>query len=269
MINNKFYVSTGTFVGRNNNYNYKLIPAVRDSFDFDGFEFLIMPSFYECEEEILSFLKENKIICPSFHTDKFIGKHLEEGNYDEAHRLFKDNLNFAKRLECEKMVLHLWFGDVNKDNMDKLFEYEMLFEKECGNDILLTIENIPCMNYDPLSLWLKLMKYNKNVKFTFDTRFATFYNQYIDIFASEAWNNVRHVHISSYTGHVEEGKRLIRPILHPGEGVPDFVHLISNMPHYDGTITLESPVIDESGNINPKKLEKSISYLKELFEKYN
>ncbi|MDD7179456.1 MAG: hypothetical protein SPF67_00700, partial [Eubacteriales bacterium] len=61
---------------------------------------------------------------------------------------------------------------------------------------------------------------------------------------------------------------LIRPILQPGEGQVDFDHIISNMPHYEGSVTLESPVLSDDGSVDTATLNRSLDYLREKFELY-
>ena len=103
--------------------------------------------------------------------------------------------------------------------------------------------------------------------FIFDTRFGKFHEQYMDIFASPVWKNVKHMHASSFSGAKNEWG-LIRPILQPGEGKVDFDHIISNMPHYEGSVTLESPVIAEDGSVDIATVNRSLDFLRERFEKY-
>lgn len=269
MNRNTFYASTGTFVGRYNNYNYHEIVRMLKLIECDGFEFMYLPSYEGNEDVIANELKTNGVYCPTFHMNKYIGQHLEMGNYDEAKRCFIDNVRFANMLGSHLLVLHLWFGDISKDNMEKIFEFEYDLEHNYTQGLILTIENVPSLNFNPLYLWGELIKRNDDVVFTYDTRFGTFYDENEKIFAPDIWKRVKHVHISSFSGVVDRSKRLIRPILHPGEGVPDFDDLLSKMPPYIGGVTLESPVLSEDGIIDANKLNESIKYLRKLFEKYN
>lgn len=265
----RIIASTGTFVGRANGYDYTKMAELKDEIKCDGFEFMTMNSWYGEEDKIVSLMKENGVIFPTLHTDKNIGVYMEQGNKEEALKTLKSNLNLAERLGAEKVVVHLWSGSLDETNKTDILKTATEMTR-MGEDfgILVTIENIPSLLYSPLSLWKEMLEYNPDIKLTFDTRFATYFGEYMDIFASECWKNVEHIHISAFDKNVDRTARIIRPILHPGEGIPDFDHLFSNMPKYRGTITLESPVLAQDGTLNIEKLNKSLDYLREKTELY-
>lgn len=265
----RILASSGTFVGRANGCDYTKMAELKDEIRCDGFEFLMMSPWYGEEDKIVSLMKENEVLFPTFHTDKNIGVYMEQGKKEDALKTLHSNLSLAKRVGSEKVVVHLWSGSLDETNKTDILKTatEMV---HMGEDfgITVTIENIPSLLYSPLSLWEEMLGYNPDIKLTFDTRFATYFGEYMDIFANPCWKNVEHIHISAFNKNVDRTARIIRPILHPGEGIPDFDHLFSNMPKYRGTVTLESPVLAEDGTINKEKLNKSLDYLRGKLELY-
>ena len=264
-----FIASTGTFIGKANGYDYTQIPYMNKVIKCDGFEFMMMLPWYGEEDKIIELLKENSVNCPTLHTDKYIGVYLEQNKKKDALKIFESNLKIAKRLGSKKVVLHLWSGLLDKSNkVDILKTASEMNSMSKDYDILLTVENIPSVNYSPLELWEEMLSYDDEIKLTFDTRFATYFNENEKIFNSGVWKNVEHIHISSFDKNVSREARIIRPILHPGEGIPDFNDLFLKMPKYRGTITLESPVLGDDGKINPNKLNNSLDYLRDVVCKY-
>lgn len=268
---NKFYVSTGTVVGKANGYDHRVITGDFSRLSCDGFEIMILPAWYGKLDAIAEDLRSASLNMPVVHFDKEIGMTLAEGNkylISGAMARFEQNALFAEKVGAEKCVFHLWGGPKSDSNIDAAIGLLPEMRRICSeHGIRLMIENIPCVYSDPLSIWKKIAAVIPDMPFIFDTRFGAFHAQYMDIFASSVWKSVCHIHISSYSGGKNEWG-LIRPILHPGEGTVDFDHLISNMPHYAESVTLESPVLAPDGTIDLEKLQRSVDYLKEKFTLY-
>lgn len=268
---NKLYVSTGTIVGRANGYNHHVIEENFRRLNCDGFEIMILPAWYGRLDEIAGDLVSAGINMPVVHFDKEIGVTLAEGNkylISGAMAKFEQNAGFAEKIGAEKAVFHLWGGPKSDSNIGEAIGLLPEMRRICAeHGVKLMVENIPCVYSDPLSVWGKIAAVIPDMPFIFDTRFGAFHSQYMDIFSSPLWKNVCHMHISSYSGGKNEWG-LIRPILHPGEGTVDFDHLISNMPRYTDSVTLESPVLADDGTLDLCKLQRSLDYLKEKFSLY-
>ena len=71
---------------------------------------------YGEEDKIVSLMKENGVLFPTFHTDKNIGVYMEQGKKEEALKTLHSNLSLAKRLGSEKVVVHLWSGSLDETN---------------------------------------------------------------------------------------------------------------------------------------------------------
>ena len=270
-IKNRFYASTGTLVGRENNFDYCVIAENAKKIRADGFELMILRPWYGRLDEIAKALADAGVYTPAIHFDKEIGVMLAEGDpktSEKALELFAENVRMAKMTGAKKSVFHLWGGQKSDGAVDGAIELLPQMKEMCeaaGTELL--IENIPCVYNDPLSIWEKIYSRIPDMGFVFDTRFGKFHDQYMDIFASPTWQNVKHMHASSFLGAKNEWG-LIRPILQPGEGKVDFDHLISNMPHYEGSVTLESPVIAEDGSVDIATLNRSLDFLREKFALY-
>ena len=270
-LKNKFYASTGTLVGRENNFDYNVIIENAKDIKSDGIEFMMLRVWYGKLDEIAKARADAGVYTPVIHFDKDIGVMLAAGDpqtNEKALALFSENARMAKMIGAGKAVFHLWGGQKSDGAVDGAIELLPQMKEICeaaGTELL--IENIPCVYNDPLSVWEKIYSRIPDMGFIFDTRFGKFHEQYMDIFASPVWKNVKHMHASSFNGAKNEWG-LIRPILQPGEGKVDFDHIISNMPHYEGSVTLESPVIAEDGSVDIATVNRSLDFLRERFEKY-
>lgn len=270
-LKNKFYASTGTIVGRANNFDYNVIINNAKDIRADGLELMMLRFWYNRIDGIAEALKKAEIYTPVIHFDKDIGIMLADGDEKtnvEAMKLFCENARLAKLIGAGKAVFHLWGGPKSDSAVDGAIELLPQMRdicREAGTELL--IENIPCIYNDPLSIWEKIYSRISDMGFIFDTRFGRFHDQYMDIFTSPVWKNVKHMHASSYSGTQNE-LGLIRPILQPGEGKVDFDHIISNMPHYEGSVTLESPVLSDDGSVDIATLNRSLDYLRGKFELY-
>jgi len=264
-LNNFVFCSTGTMIGRVTGYNYNLIVENMKNISCDGFELIILPAWYDKLDEVSSALVKGNVYIPVLHIEKEIGylvSRNEDGDMAEALRLFEENCRVAHNVGAEKCVFHLWGNAPSDSHIEHNVEvFPRFLEIADKYGLILTVENIPCTTHDPISNWDRLIRYTPDVKFTLDTRFAAFHNQIETVFERrELFEHIIHVHISDFGGNrMEWGK--IRPILHPGEGVIDFDKFFDNLKFYENSITLESPVMSESG-IDIDKLNRTLGYIK-------
>ena len=264
-MNNKILCSTGTLIGRVNGYDHRIALRYRNEIHCDGFELMILPAWYGSFDDIAADFAREKMRFDVLHVEKEIGAMLGLGG-DEAVRaigLFGENCRMAMKVGAQKIVLHLWGGQVSDSNIqNNLVAYGTLCEMAEAADLVLTVENIPCTTHDPLSNFERIRKIDADARFTFDTRFGAFHAQLQKTVDNElVFPHIEHMHVSDYGGTgMEWGK--IRPILHPTEGVVDFDTLFSKLrPIYNGTVTLESPVMHEGGH-DIQKLNRSLEYIR-------
>lgn len=261
---NRLYASTGTFIGRANGFDFGIIAKTAPMVECDGFELMMLPAWYGRLHEAARVLKSARVYTPVMHFDKDIGNLLSLGEVEEAKRLFAINCAFANSVGARRGVLHLWGGmpsDCDFGVNASALPFFYAKAEEYGIEIM--VENIPCRIKTPLARLREIKAAFPRAAFVFDTRFAAFCGE-IDSFlnADDMWRGgVSHIHISDYNGGGAE-KGLIRPILHPGEGVIDFDSFFKRLPRYEGTVTLESPVLSAEGETDVKKLNATLSYLK-------
>jgi len=266
-MKNKIICSTGTSIGRENNCDYRIMADIAPMLDCDGFELMMLRAYYDCLDDIPSFFRNTGMKFPVIHADKQIGDLIsknEDGDANEAIRRFRLNCKLGADMNCERIVLHLWGGVASDKTIQLNIDFaEILLPiaKEYG--LRLTVENIPCVIADPLSHWKVLADRYDELDFIFDTRFGGFHTQ-LEQVISDGWlgARVKHMHVSDFTGPPKDFTTL-RPILHPGEGIVDLDTFFKNAaPVYDGTITLESPVIREDGTLDIEKLNNSLKYIR-------
>ena len=261
-------------VGRCNGYNYNYVveymPLFAEIIPIDGIELMMLPYYYDKLSEMADLFNRNGLKFPVIHAEKEIGTMISrsEGNdVSEAIELFKLNCEMGAMIGAEKMVLHLWGGAVSDSHVDDNIEVLAdLMNIIKPYNIRLLIENIPCTTHSPLENWRKIYKYLPDIGFIFDTRFGAFHNQISEILSEpNIWNSaVVHMHISDYNGKIKEFTKL-RPILHPEEGNIDFRAIRAGLDKvdYNGSITLESPVMSENG-LDIEKLTKSLKFVRDV-----
>ena len=69
-LKNKFYASTGTIVGRANNFDYNVIIDHAKDIRADGIEFMMLSVWYNRIDEIAEALKKAGIYTPVIHFDR-------------------------------------------------------------------------------------------------------------------------------------------------------------------------------------------------------
>lgn len=278
-------VSTGTMVGKSNGYDYERalceIKKLEDKGLCFGCELMMLTYYYDKLDILIESVKRWKVTPAVIHCEKEIGSIISDagilfsrGIKDEANELyakalslFKMNCYTANKLDIQRMVLHLW-GGISSDknieyNVSKLTELE---EVAAEYDVRLLIENIPSNTNDPLSNWHRVLPVLKNGGLVFDSRFGKLHEQIAETLTdSEIIPHIEHIHISDYTGGYRNFKAL-RPILHPRDGVIDFVEVAEYIKriNYSGTLTLESPIMNDEA-LDILKLEDTLRYLDGLF----
>lgn len=270
---NKILCSTGTLVGRANGYDHTIILKNRDAVDADGFELMMLKAWYEYLPSVARDLEKANVSTPTIHFEKDVGALLGLGDAEDREqgiRLFCKNAEMAKAIGAEKAIAHLWDGRFSEKQSEEMITLLPTLYEICDRcDVELVLENVPCRVPTPFDLICRIAELFPNTRFTFDTRHGTYLGQCERFFESTLWKDrIGHLHISDYSGETVPGMwGVTRPILHPGEGIIDFEKLFALMPPYHGgTITLESPVIREDGSWDMKKLNHTLSYLREKCE---
>jgi len=269
-MNNKIYCSTGAIIGHENKFDWNLIIENKNYIESDAFELMMLRIYYGQFREMEKQFAINDMQFPVIHSDKDIGtllSHADEESTIEAIRLYELNCEFGVNIGAEKIVVHLWGGSDSDENIEHNINMcEKILEISQKYKITLLIENIPCWLKDPLTYWDILEQRYPEVSFIADTRFLGFHSQTEEIFETNRFDKgkIIHTHVSDFTGPPRDFSTL-RPILHPHEGIIDMDTLLSKITDiYDGSITLESPVINGDGSLDINKLNNSLNYLKKV-----
>lgn len=285
MKNRGIYCSTGTTVGRRNGYNYHLVteifPALLEQGIIDGAEWMMLPVYYEQMSAIADEWLSAGLTFPIIHCEKEVGtlisnagSAVSSGDLRNAKRLmqtamddFKKNCEMGAMANSRRMVIHLWGGTDSDSHISyNLSALEQMLEIIRPYGIRLLIENVPCTTNDPLSNWKLLASHFDECGLIFDTRFGFFHRQIEDIWDTESvYRHVEHIHIGDIRGEKQDFTSL-RPIYHPGEGMIDFQAVVQRLrtAGYDGSVTLESPVVTDGG-ADCSKLKASLIRVRELF----
>lgn len=275
--------STGTMVGRENDFNYRRAVDVIASLKEDGLlfggELMMLKHYYDKKAEVTECVKASAVPYPVIHCEKGVGTDIshaaylasvrdymgEDELYAAALKNFRLNCSFGEAVGAKMMVLHLWGGEDSDShieyNCDKL---QSLSAIAMSHGLKLLIENVPSTTHDPHSNWIRACDEYPGCGFIFDTRFATLHDQVKKTLSDPLVRfNLAHVHVSDFVGGYRNFSAL-RPILHPGEGVVDFglVFRLLREIGYRGTVTLESPVINGT-EIDVAKLKSSLNFIAE------
>lgn len=269
------YCSTGTIIGRLCNYDHKyicsLLPDVLKNTGIDGIELMMLPAFYDKLDIIAKDLEKTGMDFPVIHAEKNIGILFSEGDHEsirEGMRLFDVNCEMGKRIGAARLVLHLWGGFLSDAEIARHIKLcPELFEIADRYGLEILYENIPCSTNFPLDNLKAIYDLYPRTKVLFDTRFGEFHHQFDYLFSSDwLWDGaLSHIHISDLREGADRDFTRLRPILHPREGLIDFADFFEKVKRhaYNGSVTLESPVLFEQG-IDTDKLTDTLVYIREL-----
>ena len=269
------YCSTGTIIGRLCDYDHKyicsLLPKVIEDAKIDGIELMMLPAFYDKLGKVARDIVDSGLKVPVIHAEKNIGILFSEGEPEmikEGMHLFEINCEMGKSVGAERLVLHLWGGFLSDCEIDRHVALcPRLFEIADRYGIEILFENIPCTTNFPLDNLKAIYDSDPRAKMLFDTRFGEFHHQFDALFSSDwLWSGaLAHIHISDLRPGEDRDFTRLRPILHPREGLIDFPDFFAKVKAhgYNGTVTLESPVLSEKG-IDTEKLTDTLVYIRDL-----
>lgn len=259
----EIFCSTGTFIGRPNGRDYRLIPTLAPQFDVGGFELMLYSDWYESLPQITDFLKDSGLSFPILHAEKGIGHLLSIGEDVEAKQNFRKNCTVAEKLGCRKMVLHLWNGP----SLDERIDRNLVATKELcliaeSHGVELTVENVVAKQGSPLLYLSRLYDICPSVHFTFDTKMAAFNAELDAIYTPEyAWmwkeKAISHLHINDYAGGYMDWQNL--RTMHIGRGALDIRRFLDFIKvNYNGTITLECLTLMPDGSYLFDEMNESL-----------
>ncbi len=266
-MNNKIYCSTGTIVGRINNFNYRLFTENHKNIRADGFELMMVKAYYALIPELCREIERAGAKIAVVHAEKDIGGFLSETDTEVLKKAFSDfeaNCKVAQTLGAQKIVFHLWSAPSSDTRFENnLSTLPYLCEIADKSSVELLIENVPCTLGDPFTRLSQIEEKYPDVRFIFDTRFGAFHEQ-TDKFLSCDWlsgGKIAHMHFSDYIGPAHDFSSL-RPIPHLGKGLVGFDRIMPIISgKYSGSITLESPEIHE-GCEGLDKINADLDYIR-------
>jgi len=245
----KYYCSTGTFIGRVNGRNHRLIVEYGPQIQCDGFEFMMADTWYDKIDEILRDLDGCGLTFPTFHGDKETGNmisSLPDEEFGKCIDLWKINMEVAAHLGSKKAVCHIWGRPDSDGNLPRIFErVQQLRKISASYGIDMLSENNVVLYGSPMEHMLEFIEKDPTFGVIIDTRAAQFHRELeATCDAVPLWKNVRHIHISDMHGGYKQWDAMY-PILAPGEGDVDFPRFFRSLHAlgYDNTITLESPAM--------------------------
>ena len=264
----KYYCSTGTFIGRINGRNHRLIIDYGPYIDCDGFEFMMMDTWYDSIECILDDVRASGLSFPVFHADKRTGdmiSSLPDDEFAQCVELWKKNMDYAARLGSKKTVCHIWGRPDSDEDPMRIFErVQSLRQISRSFGIDLLSENNACWYGSPLDHLYDYVNLDPSFGVIIDTRAAQFHRELETICRCDAiWNNIRHIHISDMHGDYKQWGAMY-PIYAPGQGDIDFRRFFASLAKhgYDGTITLESPAALPD-RVDCETLNSFLAYIRE------
>ncbi len=281
-MKNLLLASTGTMVGTSNRFNYKRalseIYTLAERGLVDGLELMMLVFYYDRRCDVIEAVRHSGVQAPVIHCEKEIGSMLSdaaaldfsgkrdeaEALYGRARELFRLNCAFGEDVESRKMVLHLWGGRSSDGHIDyNISKFAELKDIAAEHGLRLLAENIPSNTADPRTNWHRLLPQMDGAGFIFDTRFGKLHEQSAEILTDPLLTpHIEHIHVSDFGGGYRDFAAL-RPILHPREGKIDFSEIFAllHKMDYDGSVTLESPVM-VGAELDIAKIEDTLSFLR-------
>lgn len=275
-MRNMILCSTGALIGKPNGRDYRLLESLSEKLICDGFEFMMYSDWYDKISDIVSMVRQEKLVIPAYHAQKSIGENISKGVPDElkdAFERFRINCDMAAVMGAEKVILHLWDGitsDLHYENNLKAYEELLKISHNAGIDLL--VENVVCNGKDPWARWMELLDVYSDAHFVFDTKMAAFHEQIDLLYKDEnefMWKDghIRHYHVNDYGGGYKDWANL--KTLPIGKGHIDFEKFFEYIGKtgYIGTYTLESTAFDASGKVDADMLNEEITFIREALRK--
>ncbi len=265
------YVSSGAFIGRLNGRDHRPFLAAAPGFACDGFEFMMYDCWYEDLEDRLADFAASSLPFWVWHVEKGIGELVgrnESGDIPLALSRFEINCRAARVLGAKKLVFHLWNGAPSDRHIERHIRLYGEFESIArAFDLCLTVENVVCAVDSPLAHMAALVHRYPHIKFTYDTKMASFHRENQAVFSEEysfLWEHISHIHANDHSGDYRRFDRL--RTLHIGEGAVDFAAFFAGAKQrsYKDSITLECSCMEQDGSINVAAMEKSLAAIGRL-----
>jgi sugar phosphate isomerase/epimerase len=264
--------STGTFSRHPDFTDYKAILAYGPDLPVDGLEVMFYESWYESYRQVASDLAASGLSFPVVHAEKSISNGLGRANYaqlDMAYHRLDINCSVAQQIGAKLVVLHLW----GLPESDSYFERNLDTLPACIDiasryGLGLVVETIPCSVSDPLTRVRQAVERDARCLVALDTEFLALHNQ-LDAVFDEDWlwreGRAAHIHIKDFDGHMHDAEGR-RRYVHPGEGTTDFRRFFAALHarEYNGAVSLESPVVAPDGSLDILRLQRSLTYIRDL-----
>lgn len=264
--------STGA-ISRNPDYNsHRQVLEYAPHVHIDGFELMFYRPWYTQLAQTAAELQRSGLRFPAIHAEKDIGVALSSAQpavRAQGVDWLTANCWLARELGSHVLVLHLWGWPELDDNLEHNLEpLSVCLDQAAAHGVQLAIETIPARHADPLTNVHRAVERDARCVVALDTEFLALNKQFEDVFTTSwLWQEtrVRHVHIKDFDGqtHAASGRRRY---LHPGEGNLDFAAFFTGLKHhgFNGNISLEASVIDDTGQVDVHKLNRSLDFLRHL-----
>ncbi|MEO8288524.1 MAG: TIM barrel protein [Chloroflexota bacterium] len=259
--------SSGTFSRHSDFTDHYRILENGPGLPVDGLEVMFYEQWYSWYEEIASELVALGMTFPVVHAEKDIGPALgktDRAGLDKAFGWFDANCHFASLIGAGVVVLHLW----GHPESDTFFERNLsavstLVDIALRHGVALAVETIPCTVGDPLTRIEQVLERDPRCCFTLDTEFLALHKEIEAALAADwLWQKgrVAHIHIKDFDGHMHDAEGR-RHYVHPCEGNIDFDRFFAGLKarEYNGTVSLESPVISRDGSLDIPRLRRSLT----------
>ncbi len=269
--------STGAFLGKSNNNDYRLLKEYAPRLECDGLELMMSSAWYSKLEHIANEIKSYGLTIPMVHSQKSLGESMsgmkvdfsggkyneyimtaeeDEATFREGTERFIQNLRLAEQVGAEKMVLHLWNGLVSDKNIQKNIERFGVWKDMADRaGISLLVENVICNNNSPLYNMKLVAEVYEDAGFVYDTKMAEFHGETMKLFEPEyEWivrdGRIKHLHLNDYDGgYMDWGNMKVLPV---GYGHVDFDLFLGRLAEYRYSVdcTVEATAVDREGQVD-------------------
>lgn len=264
-------LSTGAFTRDPVQTDHREIVRHGPGLGLAGFELAMYSSWYGHLDDVVSDLRESKLVFPTVHADKAIGAGLGSADSNEVEEAFEHlevNCRAASALGAKTLVLHLWERPTGDSDIERNLEHlPACLDTARAYGVVLAIETIPGDVGTPLENIRLALERDARCRVTLDSEFLGLYGQLEQSLAADwLWESkfVHHVHLKDFDGRLRRDGR--RRYLLPGEGTLDLQGFLSGLAEreYSGAFTLEATAIDAEGQLDPTRLTKLAAVVVQL-----
>ncbi|MHC1605284.1 MAG: sugar phosphate isomerase/epimerase family protein [Candidatus Methanofastidiosia archaeon] len=207
----------------------------------DRIEIIIYDKYINDTHFVFRAFENFDIPVSAIHAPKKVQTFISTpGQEHLAESIIKKNVELAKQLGADIVVVHAWEGILPHLKFKNIVStIKRVSEFAAKNNISISVEVVPSRFLNPILLIERILDKSPLSTFTLDFEYAFLYNIFDKLLLLS--DRLTNVHLRDYDGRWLDGGRRI--YLKPGDGIIDFPKYIKKIKEqgYDSFFTIEAP----------------------------